>query len=165
MKEWNQRPTNPKILNDNDVPFALTTHGFKSISEFKNHVKNAIEHGWSASKALEALTTVPAQLLNNNKIGNLKNGSYANFTITSGACFDSDTSIFEHWIRGSRTIFKEINQKDLNGSYTFNLDKQKYKLDISGKRGNHIVQTAIQLTITKQGEFKDLQIIELEKML
>ncbi|MGB1322997.1 MAG: amidohydrolase family protein [Flavobacteriaceae bacterium] len=137
MKEWNQRPTNPKILNDNDVPFALTTHGLKSISEFKNHVKNAIEHGWSASKALEALTTVPAQLLNNNKIGNLKNGSYANFTITSGAFFDSDTSIFEHWIRGSRTIFKEFNQKDLNGSYTFNLDKQKYKLDISGKRGNH----------------------------
>jgi len=116
MKEWNQRPTNPKILNDNDVPFALTTHGLKSISEFKNHVKNAIEHGWSASKALEALTTVPAQLLNNNKIGNLKNGSYANFTITSGAFFDSDTSIFEHWIRGSRTIFKEFNQKDLNGS-------------------------------------------------
>ena len=35
----------------------------------------------------------------------------------------------------------------------------------AGKRGNHIVQTAIKLTITKLGEFKDLQIIELEKML
>ena len=137
MKEWNQKPTNPKVLAENNITFSLTTHGLKSVKEFKTHLKNAIDHGLDLTKALEALTTVPAQLLGNNKIGNLQNGSYANFTISSGEIFDKESSIQEHWIRGSRTIFEDLNQKDLSGTYTFNLDSQDYKLNISGKKGAH----------------------------
>ena len=135
MKEWNQRPTNPKILAEHNITFALTTHGLKSVKEFKAKIKNAIDHGLSITKALEALTTVPAQLLNNNKIGTLKNGSFANFTITSGAFFKSETTVYEHWIRGSRTIFEDLNSKNLNGTYTFDLNKQKYTLEVTGTRG------------------------------
>ena len=74
------------------------------------------------------------KLLRNNKIGNLQNGSYANFTITSGDIFETTTSVYEHWIRGSRTVFGDLNSKDVRGSYTFNFDKSEYKLDISGKK-------------------------------
>jgi len=134
MKEWNQRPSNPKVFEEHNIKFALTTNGLKSVSEFKTHVKNAINHGLSPTKALEALTTVPSQLLRNNKIGNLQNGSYANFTITSGDIFETTTSIYEHWIRGSRTVFGDLNSKDVRGSYTFNFDNSEYKLEISGKK-------------------------------
>ena len=90
----------------------------EQVKEFKAHIKNAIEHGLSTTEALEALTTVPAQLLGNNKIGNLHNGSYANFTITSGAFFEPKTTVYEHWIRGSRTTFEDINAKNLNEGHS-----------------------------------------------
>jgi len=134
MKEWNQKPTNPKVLADQNIRFAFTTNGLKSIKTFKSHIKNAIDHGLSATKALEALTTVPSQILKNNKIGNLQNGSYANFTITSGAIFESTTSIYEHWIRGSRTVFGDLHKKDIRGAYTFQLEENEYKLEIGGKK-------------------------------
>lgn len=134
MKEWNQKPTNPKVLADQNIRFAFTTNGLKSVKTFKSHVKNAIDHGLSATKALEALTTVPSQILKNNKIGNLQNGSYANFTITSGAIFESTTSIYEHWIRGSRTVFGDLHKKDIRGAYTFQLEENEYKLEIGGKK-------------------------------
>ena len=134
MKEWNQKPTNPKVLADQNIRFAFTTNGLKSIKTFKSHVKNAIDHGLSATKALEALTTVPSQILKNNKIGNLQNGSYANFTITSGAIFESTTSIYEHWIRGSRTVFGDLHKKDIRGAYTFQFEENEYKLQIGGKK-------------------------------
>ncbi len=134
MKEWNQKPTNPKVLADQNIRFAFTTNGLKSVKTFKSHVKNAIDHGLSATKALEALTTVPSQILKNNKIGNLQNGSYANFTITSGAIFESTTSIYEHWIRGSRTVFGDLHKKDIRGAYTFQIEENEYKLQIGGKK-------------------------------
>ncbi len=134
MKEWNQKPTNPKVLADQNIRFAFTTNGLKSVKTFKSHVKNAIDHGLSATKALEALTTVPSQILKNNKIGNLQNGSYANFTITSGAIFESTTSIYDHWIRGSRTVFGDLHKKDIRGAYTFQLEENEYKLEIGGKK-------------------------------
>lgn len=134
MKEWNQKPTNPKVLADQNIRFAFTTNGLKSVKTFKSHVKNAIDHGLSATKALEALTTVPSQILKNNKIGNLQNGSYANFTITSGAIFESTTSIYEHWIRGSRTVFGDLHKKDIRGAYTFQFEENEYKLQIGGKK-------------------------------
>ena len=134
MKEWNQKPTNPKVLADQNIRFAFTTNGLKSVKTFKSHVKNAIDHGLSATKALEALTTVPSQILKNNKIGNLQNGSYANFTITSGAIFESTTSIYEHWIRGSRTVFGDLHKKDIRGAYNFQFEENEYKLQIGGKK-------------------------------
>jgi imidazolonepropionase-like amidohydrolase len=89
MKAWNQKPSNPKILADNNVNFALTTFKLKSPKEFKSNLMKAIKYGLTKEKALEALTTVPAKLLGkSNTIGTLNNGSYANFLITSVYIFD-----------------------------------------------------------------------------
>ena len=89
MRAWNQAPSNPKVLVENNIKFAFTTHGLKTIAEFKTNLMQAIKFGLSKEKALEALTTIPANLLGkSNSIGSLKNGSYANFLITSGDVFD-----------------------------------------------------------------------------
>ena len=54
------------------------------MKDFKANLKKAIDYGLDKVTALEALTTQPAQILGNSKLGNLNVGSYANFLITSG---------------------------------------------------------------------------------
>jgi hypothetical protein len=89
MRVWNQAPTNPKQLQDNNIEFALTTHSLKSPKEFKANLMKAIKYGLSEEKALAALTTIPARLMGNAaKGGSLKNGAWANFMLTDGAIFD-----------------------------------------------------------------------------
>ena len=132
MREWNQSPTNPFVLTKNDVPFALTTHKSKSTKEFKSNLLKAISHGLKKSDAIKALTSIPAQILRNKKIGNLKNGSFANFIISSKDYFEPDSEIIEHWIKGVRHSFKNINNKDIRGEYEFNLKNKNFLLSIDG---------------------------------
>ena len=133
MKEWNQRPSNPMVLATNGVPFVLTTKGLKSMKDFKSNLMKAIDYGLDTVSALDALTTQPAQILGNSKLGNLNVGSYANFLITSGAIFDAETTLYENWVNGSRTVFEDISKKDIRGNYSFTLNSDTYELKISGK--------------------------------
>ena len=133
MKEWNQRPSNPMVLATNGVPFALTTKGLKSMKDFKSNLMKAIDYGLDTDSALDALTTQPAQILGNSKLGNLNVGSYANFLITSGAIFDAKTTLYENWVNGSRTVFEDISKKDIRGNYSFILNSDTYELKMSGK--------------------------------
>ncbi|MFV9550366.1 amidohydrolase family protein [Algibacter sp. PT7-4] len=134
MRAWNQKPSNPKILADNHINFALTTHNLKSVKDFKSNLQKAIKNGLSTEKALEALTTIPAKILGKqNIIGSLKNGSLANFLITSGDIFDKKTTLFENWVQGHQTIIENMNTKDITGNYEFLLSGNSYSMDISKK--------------------------------
>lgn len=134
MRAWNQEPANPKILAENNVVFAFTTHDLKSPKEFKDKLMKAIEYGLSEEKALEALTSTPAKLLGkSSEIGNLKSGAYANFLITSGGVFDKKTTIYENWVQGSQTIINDMNTKDIRGDYEFNLAGEVYKMSLKGE--------------------------------
>ncbi|MDX1470626.1 MAG: amidohydrolase family protein [Flavobacteriaceae bacterium] len=136
MRSWNQMPANPKILADNGVKFAFTTHELKSPKEFGGKIQKAIEYGLSETKALEALTTVPAEILGKaNEIGSLKPGAYANFVITSGPIFDSKTTMYENWVQGNRLIIENMMTKDIKGEYEFTLNGQKYNMTIEGPSG------------------------------
>ncbi|RIA09230.1 imidazolonepropionase-like amidohydrolase [Flavobacteriaceae bacterium MAR_2010_72] len=134
MRAWNQKPSNPKVLADNNVVFALTAHDLKSAKEFKANLMKAISYGLSKEKALEALTTVPAQLLGkSNMIGTLKNGSYANFLITSGDVFEEKTTLYENWVQGRQTVLEDMNIKDVTGDYNFSLAGESYKMSLKGE--------------------------------
>ena len=63
MKHWNQAPSNPKALADKGINFSFTMHDVKSPAEFKTNLLKAIAYGLDKTKALEALTTIPAKLL------------------------------------------------------------------------------------------------------
>lgn len=133
MRAWNQEPHNPRLLAENGINFALTTHGLKSKKSFKSNLLKAIESGLSKQKALEALTTVPASLLGKSDVlGTLKAGSYANFLITSGDIFDKGTKLYENWVQGEANVIEDMNTKDIDGNYTFKLAGEDYKLSISG---------------------------------
>lgn len=134
LRFWNQAPSNLKTLSDNGVTFALTTDKLKKIEEFRTNLLRAIQIGFDPTKALEALTTVPASLLGkSNEIGNLKTGSYANFIITSGAIFEEKTIIFENWVQGSKYVINDFTIKDIRGDYDLTISNETYKLKIDGE--------------------------------
>ncbi len=134
MREWNQAPGNPKALVDKGVSFALTTFELKSPSAFKGKLMKAFKHGYDSTKALEALTTVPAEFLGkSDEIGSLQPGRYANFLITSGDVFSKESTLYENWVQGKKHVINDMNQKDIRGKYSLNAGGKTYELTISGE--------------------------------
>ena len=134
MREWNQRPSNPAQFEENGIQFAITTNGLKSPNNLKTNINKAIENGLSKSKALEALTSVPAKIIGRDDVlGYLKKGYIANFLITSGEIFDSNTIIHENWVKGNRNILKSMSLKDIRGKYNLTINKKNTVLDINGE--------------------------------
>ena len=136
MRKWNQEPSNLNVLTNHGITFALTTHKLKSVSSFHKNLRKAIKYGFNKKNALAALTSIPAEILGNDKIGNLNIGSYANFIITSGDVFDSKTTIHENWVQGDRNIINDMNIKDITGDYVLRVNNHEYNLSISGKGAN-----------------------------
>ncbi|MBZ9730293.1 amidohydrolase family protein [Salegentibacter sp. JZCK2] len=134
MKAWNQAPANLKMLAENDIPFTITAHDLGDEKDFRDNLIKAVNYGLSKEDALAALTTTPAQILGEgNRLGTLKEGAWANFIITSGDYFDKETSVFENWIQGERTVINKMNTTDITGTYDLNLEGTTYELKISGK--------------------------------
>lgn len=132
MRKWNQEPTNPGTLAKNNIPFALTLYKLKAAKDFLPNLQKAIQYGLDKTKALEALTTIPAKILKNEKIGNLKAGSHANLLITSGAIFDKRTIVYENWVQGNKNVIQDIKSKDLSGDYMLYAGGNDYSMNISG---------------------------------
>jgi imidazolonepropionase-like amidohydrolase len=133
MRRWNQEPSNPAVLAKNGVTFALTTHDLKSVKSFHTNLQKAIKYGFDKTKALEALTTVPASILGRTDIGNLNTGSHANFLITNGDVLDKGTTIYENWVQGDRHVVTNMNIQDITGTYGFSIDNKSFVLTVSGK--------------------------------
>ncbi|MBC9795685.1 amidohydrolase family protein [Sinomicrobium weinanense] len=134
MRLWNQAPGNPAALAKNDIPFAFTLAGLKKTADFKANLMKAIDYGLDKTKALEALTTIPAGLLGKSEvIGSLKNGSYANFLITSGDIFDKKTTLYENWVQGDKHTINDMSLIDVRGEYDLAIGGNTYKLKITGE--------------------------------
>ncbi|MFD0991709.1 amidohydrolase family protein [Tenacibaculum geojense] len=169
MRMWNQEPSNPAVFAKNNIKFALTTYKLKDVKSFSKNLEKAIAYGLNKTKALEALTTVPASIIKNNKVGNLNKGSYANFLITSGDIFDSKTTLFENWTLGDKNVINNGDITDLSGNYNLTVNGKTYTLEVSGeadkqkgsvKLGDNKLKSNfsfkenwIQLTINDAGNF------------
>lgn len=134
MRHWNLAPSNPKILADNSIEFALTTHELSSTSDFASMLRKAIERGLKKEQALAALTTIPAKVLGkSNQIGTLQTGKYANFLVTSGDVFEKETTIYENWVQGQKHQLADKNIKDVRGDYTLNIGGSMFQMSLAGK--------------------------------
>jgi imidazolonepropionase-like amidohydrolase len=169
MRRWNQEPTNPAVLAKNGITFALTTHDLKSMKAFHSNLQKAIKYGLDETKALEALTSIPASILGRTDVGNLNTGSHANFLITNGEIFDKETTIYENWVQGDQHIVNDMNIQDITGTYAFSVDGKPFELTVSGKEakqkgslksGDDKVKSKfsfadgwIQMTINDDGQF------------
>ncbi|MCH4824332.1 amidohydrolase family protein [Gramella lutea] len=133
MREWNQAPANLKMLSEKEVPFTLTTHSIDAEKDFKTNLLKAIEYGLPKAEALAALTTVPAKTIDQeNKLGVIKEGAWANFLITSGDYFEKETTLYENWVQGEKKILSSIDATDITGNYNLKVNGKTYELKISG---------------------------------
>ena len=122
LKHWELAPTNPAAFEKAGIPFALTTNGLKETSSFMTNLKKAIQMGLSEQKAMEALTTSPAQLLGiADQVGTLEAGKLANFLITTGPIFQDKTQIVENWVQGNGYGVQVDAWSNLTGKYAFQL--------------------------------------------
>ena len=166
MRHWNLAPSNPKVLAENDVSFALTLHELKSADGFKEKLLKAIAYGLSKEDALRALTVTPAAILGQSgQLGSLKTGALANFLITSGDVFDKESILYENWVQGEPHIINDKDQKDIRGNYTLRANNRNYELVIKGEAAKpklEVTRDTLKLksTITYSGDWLTMTFAE-----
>ena len=135
MKHWEMAPYNAAFLEDEQVPFALSSHSLKDVNLFLNNVRKAVEKGLSEEKALEALTVTPARLVNaEGEVGTIQRGKRANFLITSGNIFsDKSAKIMENWVNGHQYALDYAPTDDIAGTYDLSVDGKNLELKITTK--------------------------------
>ena len=133
MLHWELAATNASRLSAAGIDFAITMQNTKS-KDFMANLRKTVKAGLSEADALKALTVTPAKMVGvDAKIGALKSGMVANFIISSDNVFAKKAKIHHNWIRGIGYVVSDLNEKDLRGSYSINMNGKEYKMDITGK--------------------------------
>ncbi|MCR9253591.1 MAG: amidohydrolase family protein [bacterium] len=141
MKHWEMAPANAKLLNDQGVEFAFTADGLKKKGQYLENIRTTVKYGLDESEALKAMTYTPAKLLGvHNQVGSLKKGMHANLLITSGNIFDTETTLHENWVMGTKTVIVDMDTPDHSGKYDLKIGSDTYSMEISGKPGRHGVK-------------------------
>ena len=131
LRYWNQAPMNPAAVAKEGILFALTTSKLKVKTDFLKHLKKAVSFGLSEQIALAALTTIPAQILNQETLlGNLNKGALANFIVTSGPLFDSKTELHENWVKGKPHVIKDHTIRNIDGIYKISFQDNTLEIEI-----------------------------------
>ncbi len=146
MKHWELAPTNAAALEKAKIPFCLTTADLRSPSAFMSSLRKAIENGLSESKALEALTSTPANTLGmGNMVGSLEQGKIANFLVTTGNVFSEKTSIIENWVQGNKYSIKPEKWMDVAGKYSLAIQSAQgtktYALEVKSASAANVINT------------------------
>ncbi len=156
LKHWEMAPSNPYILEKEAINFAISSKGLSKEEAFLKNLRLAVSRGLSPSQAINALTIIPATLLNqNNKIGTLTEGKLANFIITSDDILKNDALINENWVQGSQYIIKQSNQIALQGNYNLNVNQIIRTLKVSGsvdKPKGELEYKIVSDSISKSGD-------------
>ena len=152
MRYWNQAPANPKAIAAAGIKFAFTSSDLKSVKDFLPNIRKAVQYGLSPERALAALTTIPAQLINQKgRVGELKKGAYANLLVTDGPLFEKKTKIHENWVQGQQHIIQASAKTTIDGSYALNIKKETYELTLS-KSATKISAKTVQNSTTLKTE-------------
>lgn len=133
MKHWEMAPGNAAAFEKAGIPFCLTTADLRSPAVFWSGLRKAIEYGLSETKALEALTSVPAKTLGVfDKVGSLEQGKLANFIVTNGPVFNEKSTILYNYVQGIKYSVKDDSQ--IAGIYQLTINspagKENYTLDV-----------------------------------
>jgi len=134
LRHWDTAPSNPSILEKNNIEFAFTTYRLAKKDDFLKNLRKAVKRGLTKPTALAALTTVPARICGITDItGTLNEGKLANFFISDKDIFDKEATIYSVWVGGEKKELKPFPEFDFTGTYGLDLDGVQFTLDISGK--------------------------------
>ncbi|MCC6242934.1 MAG: amidohydrolase family protein [Gemmatimonadaceae bacterium] len=119
LRHWYQAPTNAAQLAGAGVPFAITSDGLSSLTQFLPNLRVAVARGLAPDKALAALTTVPATWLGIERThGTIAVGKIANLVITDGDLFTEESSVRDVWVQGTRYGVTRPPQVDPRGTWS-----------------------------------------------
>ncbi|MBK7810358.1 MAG: amidohydrolase family protein [Saprospiraceae bacterium] len=138
LKHWEMAPYNLKMLAENNLMFCITMDGLKDPKDFLTNLRKAINSGLSKTKALEALTSTPADWLGiKNETGSIAIGKWANFFITNADLFSDTSKILETWVKGKPYKVGGLESDDYSGRYRAILGNENYTAEISKKDGKY----------------------------
>ncbi|WP_107037153.1 amidohydrolase family protein [Brumimicrobium mesophilum] len=134
LKEWELAPSNPFILKQNNVKFAISSKGHEKSEDFWKHFHNVLERGLSRQELLAALTTIPSEIFKvDNQLGTLDEGKIASFSVFDKDPFEmKNANLEESWSLGKQHFIKEKSDIDIRGKYRFSLPETSYVIDIKG---------------------------------
>lgn len=160
MKHWELAPSNPAMLEKNKIEFAITASDLKEKKSFLTNLRKAVKYGLSEQQALESLTIIPANILGmQDEVGRLERGLLANFIITSGNIFNSETIIYQNWVQGEQFIITDHTQINVAGDYNLNLQSHLYKLKVTGENNKYkgvIEVDTLKIPVTVSVENKNI---------
>lgn len=126
LRHWYLAPTNPSQLSAAGIPFAITTDGLSSITQFLPNLRIAVARGLAPDKALASLTTVPAGWLGIDRThGTIAVGKVANLVVADGDLFTTEASIRDVWVQGTVYGVTRPPQIDPRGTWTIATDDQQ----------------------------------------
>ena len=148
LKHWDMAPDNASKLAEAGFEIALTSNGLKSAPDFRKNLSRAIERGLNQSKALAALTTIPAKKFGQEKrLGQIESGFIANLVVVNGNYFESESKINEVWIDGEKFEVSPEPMVKPQGEWTLLEGDNNWTLTILDKGGSlKIDDTSIKLS-------------------
>jgi len=132
LKHWELAPSNPKVLNDHNIEFCLTSSHLKKKGKFLSNLRKAVKRGLPTNVAINALTKTPAAFIKNEKIGKLEKDRWANFIITSDDILNDNAVIYQNWIKGNKHVVKPYNFIDVRGKYRLHVNQITRELIVNG---------------------------------
>ena len=137
LKHWDMAPDNAAKLSLEGFEFALTSDGLKNTTDFRKNLSRAIERGLNESKALAALTTIPAKKFGQAKrLGQIESGFIANLVVVDGNYFESDSKINEVWIDGNKFEISPDPRVKAQGIWRLSEGENIWTLTILDNGGN-----------------------------
>lgn len=132
LRHWDYAPENPALLHNAGIRFAISSRGMHNPGDFLKNIQRAVHRGLPAEVALQALTLTPAQWLGiEHMAGSLEPGKIANFIVTDGDLFASNSLINEVWIDGKPYPINTSQNKLIAGRWTGKLNENHaFSLDI-----------------------------------
>ena len=120
LEHWRYAAYNPARVAASGREFAFTLSGLEQPENaFWPALRKAVKYGLSEDDALAALTTAPAAMLGDARLGTLERGQLANLLIADGTLMRSeDAQIFEVWVDGARDEIVALDAPEIAGRWT-----------------------------------------------
>jgi imidazolonepropionase-like amidohydrolase len=126
LMHWEAAPFNISILEKEGVVYALSSP--KKASDFLDNLRKVQQSGADSTRLLQSLTSVPAQWIKSDNLGNIEKGKGANLVVFSGSLFGKKKpNVLAHMLHGEWVYQSSFPQSpagfaDIRGTWTSRSD-------------------------------------------
>ncbi len=118
LEHWHLAPSNAARLAKDNRRFILTTAGLKKPEDFWPALRKTIKAGLDEDDALRALTTVPAELIGQSRLGAIRAGAIGNLFIADRDIFSNPgATVYEVFVDGQRDVAKALDAPKIAGRW------------------------------------------------